>query len=59
MKQDLEVWMCFLMSFNGIAFWQDELCLEAELQVHLNMAGSSGLKIFNRGHWCAETWPPV
>lgn len=44
-------------NFNGVTFWREELRLEAELQVHSDAAGSLGLGIFFRSHWCSESWP--
>lgn len=43
MRQDLKVWLDFLDNFNRMAFWWDELCLEAELQFELEAAGPRGL----------------
>lgn len=58
MKEDLSVWLIFLAEFNGVAFWRIVLCLESELQVHWDAAGSLGMEVYFQGHWCAEEWPP-
>lgn len=56
-KDDLHVWLTFLSDFNGVSFWQNELRLEAELQVHSDAAGSLDFGVYFRGHCCAEDWP--
>lgn len=57
MQDDLDVWIQFLRSFNGVSFWRTDLRLEAELQIHSDASGAMGFGVYFRGHWCAEPWP--
>lgn len=57
-REDLQVWNIFLQSFNGVSFWQEDLKLEAEQQVHSNTSGSLGFGVYFCRHWCMEGWSP-
>lgn len=56
-KIDLFLSLESLLAYSGVSFWQEDLHLEAELQVHSDAAGSSGFSVYFRGHWCAQEWP--
>lgn len=56
LRADLQVWQIFLVSFNVVTFWRNDLKLEAEL-VTSDEAGSSGFGVYFRGHWGVEDWP--
>lgn len=47
---ELGAWLRFLDGFNGVFFWEDELCLYTDFQVHTDAAGTLGYGIYFRGH---------
>lgn len=54
MCENLLIWQAFFSSFNGVRFWHQDLCLEAELQVSSD-AGSFDFG----GYFHASEWPQV
>lgn len=53
-KANLAMWLEFLQSYNGVSCLQEELCIEAELQVHLDAVQLPSFGIYFRGYWCVE-----
>ncbi|XP_067317701.1 uncharacterized protein [Anolis sagrei] len=56
-KADLATWQKFLVQFNGISFWRQDLMLKDALQVASDASGSIGFGVYFDGHWCAQQWP--
>ena len=60
MKADLNVWLEFLRSFNGVTVIPDRFWLtNIDLDLFTDSAGSSnlGFGIYFQGHWCHGSWP--
>ena len=58
MKQDLQVWQQFLLSFQGAAIFLDRKWVSSDtLQLFTDAAGSIGFGIYFQGHWVQHRWP--
>ena len=59
-KADLNVWLQFLRSYNGVTVIPDRYWLtNIDLDLFTDSAGSSdlGFGIYFQGHWCHGSWP--
>nr|XP_034972425.1 uncharacterized protein LOC118085646 [Zootoca vivipara] len=56
-KENLNTWLAFLKSYNGVSFWQSWLQPKEEFQIHSDASGRCGFGVYFRGHWCAQPWP--
>lgn len=60
MRKDLNLWLHFLRSYNGITLISDPNWLSDDtLQLYTDSAGgeSGGFGIYFAGHWSQGTWP--
>lgn len=59
MKLDLRMWLKFFEHCNGISVFHDRFWVSNDdEQLFTDSAGSLGLGIWFKGHWCSEQWPP-
>ncbi|KAM9330745.1 LOW QUALITY PROTEIN: uncharacterized protein PAF06_017672 [Gastrophryne carolinensis] len=56
MKEDIRMWITFLRSFDGLAYWLDPVRANDELELFTDAAGSVGFGAY-WGRWCAGPWP--
>lgn len=57
LREDLKVWDCFLVSFNGCCFWKSPFCNVSALPLFTDASGACGYGVFWDGHWSASSWP--
>lgn len=57
MRDDLEVWLSFLRTYNGHSCWQLEEVPNSQLELYTDASGSWGFGAFFQGAWSAEAWP--
>ncbi|XP_063790754.1 uncharacterized protein LOC134945420 [Pseudophryne corroboree] len=56
-KDDLWIWVSFLVSFNREVLWPAPCCSSKQLQLFTDASGSLGFGAFFAGAWCAAAWP--
>ncbi|XP_071109378.1 uncharacterized protein [Haliotis cracherodii] len=58
-KEDLQMWLTFLTSYNGISVFQDQLWVDSDfLQLFSDAAGGAGFGAYMQGKWFNGAWPP-
>ena len=59
-RQDIAWWLKFLPSWNGRAIIPDRFWTKsADLELFTDASGTLGYGIYYRGHWIANSWPPI
>ncbi|XP_048587466.1 uncharacterized protein LOC125570208 [Nematostella vectensis] len=57
-KEDLNVWLVFLSSFNGCSFFLDDYWSNSQkLRLYTDAAGSLGFGAIFGNEWCYGSWP--
>ncbi|XP_048251513.1 uncharacterized protein LOC125379287 [Haliotis rufescens] len=57
-KEDLQKWLTFLTSYNGISVFQDQLWVDSDfLQLFSDAAGGAGFGAYMQGKWFNGAWP--
>jgi hypothetical protein len=57
MRADLTTWNKFLLEFNGVSIFRDQLWVSnSDIEFFTDSAASIGLGIFVNGHWAQEKW---
>lgn len=57
-KLDLKMWLKFFKHSNSISVFHDRFWVSNDdEQLYTDSAGSLGLGIWFKGHWCSEQWP--
>ncbi|KAM9324440.1 uncharacterized protein PAF06_000477 [Gastrophryne carolinensis] len=57
LKEDIRMWITFLESFDGRAYWLEPMIASDELELFTDAAGSGGFGAYLAGRWCAGSWP--
>lgn len=57
MRDDLVTWLGFLELFNGVSFWRRDKFIEADLQVHSDVARGLSFGMYYREKWCSAPRP--
>jgi len=60
MRLDLEMWLCFFKSFNGISIFHDKLwCSNADVCLFTDSSGArgKGFGAYFQGRWSCAAWP--
>ncbi|XP_071111170.1 uncharacterized protein [Haliotis cracherodii] len=58
-KEDLQMWLTFLTSYNGISVFQYQRWVDSDfLQLFSDAAGGAGFGAYMQGKWFNGAWPP-